>query len=47
VKRDLELLGVDENMALDRRRWIKIIARPSPYFTAYYGLQTKMINEND
>jgi len=30
VKRDLELLVVDENVALDRRRWRKILARLTP-----------------
>jgi len=29
VKRDLELIGVDDNVALDRRRWRKIIAHPT------------------
>ena len=30
VKQDLEILRVDENMALDRSRWRKIIASPTP-----------------
>jgi len=30
VKSDLELIGVDENVALDRGRWRKIIAGPTP-----------------
>jgi len=30
VKRDLELIGVDESVALDRGRWRKIIASPTP-----------------
>jgi len=30
VKRDLELTGVDEIVALDRGRWRKIIASPTP-----------------
>jgi len=30
VKRDLELIGVDENVELDQRRWRKIIASPTP-----------------
>jgi len=29
VKRDLELLGPDENVALDRRKWRKIIPSPA------------------
>jgi len=28
--RDLELIGVDESMALDRGRWRKIITSPTP-----------------
>jgi len=30
VKRDLELIGVDESGALDRGRWRKIIVSPTP-----------------
>jgi len=30
VKRDLELIGVDESVALNRGRWRKIIASPTP-----------------
>jgi len=30
VKRDLELLGVDECVALDQERWRKIITSPTP-----------------
>jgi len=30
VKRDLELIGVDESMLLDRGRWRKISASPTP-----------------
>jgi len=29
VKRDLELIEVDESVALDRGRWSKIIASPT------------------
>jgi len=29
VQRDLELIGVDESVALDRGRWRKIIASPT------------------
>jgi len=30
VKRDFEVLGADESAPLDRRRWRKIIASPTP-----------------
>jgi len=30
VKRDLELIGVDESVALNRGRWRKIIASLTP-----------------
>jgi len=30
VKRDLEVFGVDENMAFDQRSWRQIIASPTP-----------------
>jgi len=30
LKRDLEVFGVDENVAFDQRRWRKIIASPTP-----------------
>jgi len=30
MKRDLKLLGVDENVALDRRKWRKIITSLTP-----------------
>jgi len=30
VRRDLEVFGVDENMAFDRRRWRKVITSPTP-----------------
>jgi len=30
VKRDLEIIGMDESVALDRRGWRKIIASPNP-----------------
>jgi len=30
VKRDLELIGAEESVALDRGRWRKIIAGPTP-----------------
>jgi len=30
VKRDLELIRVEESVALDRGRWRKIIASPTP-----------------
>jgi len=30
VKRDLELIGVDEHVSLNRGRWRKLIASPTP-----------------
>jgi len=41
-KWDLELIGVDESVALDRGRWRKIIASPTPYKGKIFTL-----NEND
>lgn len=37
VQRDLKILGVDENMVLDRRSWRRIIASPTPT-KGKYGL---------
>jgi len=42
MKRDLQVLGVDENVAFDRRRWIKIIAIPTLTLGKIWT-----INEND
>jgi len=42
VKKDLKLIGVDENVKLDRRRWRKIIASLTPTKG-----KTWISNEND
>ena len=41
MQQDLKMLGVDENMALDRKRWRKIIAGPTPIEKIW------TMNEND
>jgi len=43
VKRDLELIGVEESEALDRGRWRKIIAGPTANYRENYGLKTIMM----
>jgi len=46
VKRDLEVFGVDENVAFDQRRWRQIIASPTPILKGKYGLSKKMIDDD-
>jgi len=46
VKRYLEVFGVDENVAFDRRRWRQIIASPTPILKGKYGLSKKIIDDD-
>jgi len=43
VRRDLELIGVEESVALFQGRWRKIIARSDPYLKIKYGLKAMMM----
>jgi len=47
VKRDLELLGVDESVALEKGRWRKIITSPTPTSRENMDFLNENVDDDD